>query len=214
MAPPPLSEVPKTTSKQDTLGPSEAGTSSTTRALSGERSQRVYLKDAGMFGPTLYNSITVRAASQIAAIRHHHAELRLAGFRADHLHLAEDVEALDHLAEDDVLAVQPRRRVDGDEELGAVGVRPCIGHRELTDGRVVDPEALVFEDTAVDGLSACAVAVGDVATLAHELRDDPVELGALQVQLLTCRAECGRERHECKCGLEVRVVEVRVVEAA
>lgn len=48
----------------------------------------------------------------------------------------------------------------------------------------LEPGALVLEDTAVDGLSACAVAVGDVATLAHELRDDPVELGALQVQLL------------------------------
>ena len=54
----------------------------------------------------------------------------------------------------------------------------------------LEPGALVLEDAAVDGLSTCAVAVGDVATLAHELRDDPVELGALQVQLLACRAEC------------------------
>ena len=66
-----------------------------------------------------------RAASQIAAIRHHHALLRLARLRADHFHLSEDVEALDHLAEDDVLTVQPRRGVYGDEELRAVGVRSC-----------------------------------------------------------------------------------------
>ena len=32
---------------------------------------------------------------------------------------------VDHLAEDDVLTVQPRRGVDGDEELRAVGVRSC-----------------------------------------------------------------------------------------
>ena len=58
----------------------------------------------------------------------------------------------------------------------------------------LEPGALVLEDAAVDGLSTCAVAVGDVATLAHELRDDPVELGALQVQLLACLAECGSVR--------------------
>ena len=63
--------------------------------------------------------------SQIAAIGHHHALLRLARLRADHFHLSEDVEALDHLAENDVLTVQPRRGVDGDEELRAVGVRSC-----------------------------------------------------------------------------------------
>ena len=58
----------------------------------------------------------------------------------------------------------------------------------------LEPGALVLEDAAVDGLSTCAVAVGDVATLAHELRDDPVELGALQVQLLACLAERGSVR--------------------
>ena len=60
----------------------------------------------------------------------------------------------------------------------------------------LEPGALVLEDTTVDGLSACSVAVGDVATLAHELRDDPVELGALQVQLLACRAECRHKPYD------------------
>ena len=64
----------------------------------------------------------------------------------------------------------------------------------------LEPGALVLEDAAVDGLSTCAVAVGDVATLAHELRDDPVELGALQVQLLACLAECGSVRARAEDG--------------
>ena len=37
--------------------------------------------------------------------------------------LLHDVHALDHLAEDAVLVVEPRRRRQGDEELAAVGVR-------------------------------------------------------------------------------------------
>ena len=60
-----------------------------------------------------------------STVRHDHALVRLPRLVADHLHLPEHVEALDHLAEDDVLTVQPRRGVDGDEELRAVGVRSC-----------------------------------------------------------------------------------------
>jgi hypothetical protein len=35
-----------------------------------------------------------------------------------------------HLAEDNVLAVQMRRGNSAEEELGAVGVGACVGHRE------------------------------------------------------------------------------------
>ena len=64
--------------------------------------------------------------------------------------------------------------------------RTRVGHRELADGRVVELEALILEDAAIDALAAGAVTVSDVATLTHELWDYPVELGALQVQLLAC----------------------------
>lgn len=40
-------------------------------------------------------------------------------------------------------------------------------------------EVLVLEFVAVDGLSAGAVVVGEVTTLAHEVGDDAVECGAL-----------------------------------
>src|SRR5206468_11799641 len=42
-----------------------------------------------------------------------------------------DVLALDDLAEDRVLAVEPRRGRNSHEELGAVGVRTSVGHREI-----------------------------------------------------------------------------------
>ena len=42
------------------------------------------------------------------------------------LHLLDDVEAVDDLAEYDVFAVEEGSRHGGDEELGAVGVGACV----------------------------------------------------------------------------------------
>jgi hypothetical protein len=44
---------------------------------------------------------------------------------------------------------------------------------------VLEGEVLVLELVSIDGLSASAVVVGEVATLAHEVGDDTVEGGAL-----------------------------------
>jgi len=44
------------------------------------------------------------------------------------LDLVDDLEALEDLAEDNVLAVEPGGDGGGDEELGAVGVLAGVGH--------------------------------------------------------------------------------------
>ena len=46
--------------------------------------------------------------------------------RLGHLHLLDDVHAIHHLSEDDVLAVEERRGDRGDEELRAVGVGASV----------------------------------------------------------------------------------------
>jgi hypothetical protein len=45
------------------------------------------------------------------------------------LHEVEDLEAVDDLGEDGVVAVEVRLLGVGDEELAAVGVGPAVGHR-------------------------------------------------------------------------------------
>mmetsp|Transcript_62886 Transcript_62886/g.167235 ORF Transcript_62886/g.167235 Transcript_62886/m.167235 type:complete len:264 (+) Transcript_62886:135-926(+) len=131
----------------------------------------------------------------------------LAALAAHRLHRLDDIQALDDLAKDDVLAVEPRRGGDRDEKLRAVGVGARIGHRQQADRRVLQVEVLVRKLSAVDALAAGAAEVGEVAALAHEARDDAVEDAALEVERLArdadallARAEraevLGRLRHD------------------
>ena len=50
-------------------------------------------------------------------------------------------------------------------------------------------QVLVLELVAVDGFAASAVVVGEVAALAHEVRNDAVEAGALETEALLAGAE-------------------------
>ena len=78
---------------------------------------------------------------------------------------------LRNTAEHRVLAVEPRRRVGGDdEELRPVGVRTGVRHRERTADDLVVVE-LVLERVA----RAAATGAGRVTGLDHEVRDHAVE---------------------------------------
>merc|ERR1712004_275448 len=101
---------------------------------------------------------------------------------ADLLNRVNDIHAADDAAEHNVLAIQPSGLNRAEEELGAVGVRASVGHGEDALASVLQDEVLIGELVTVDGLAASAVAPGEVATLAHEIRDNAVEVGALEVQ--------------------------------
>lgn len=116
------------------------------------------------------------------------------------LNLVDDLEALEDLAEDNVLSVEPRGDGGGDKELRTVGVLSGVGHAcrkifvsnlflvtyvmisQLTQKvllGVLQLEVLIRELVAVDALAASAVALGEVTALDHELLDNTVEVGAL-----------------------------------
>ena len=63
---------------------------------------------------------------------------RLAALGATQLQCAHRVHALDDLTENGVLAVEPGRRNESQEELAAVGARPGIGHAEEAGPVVLD----------------------------------------------------------------------------
>jgi len=104
---------------------------------------------------------------QLAAVSNDDGRFRGARAAADGLDLLDDVKTLDHLAEDDVLVVEPRGLDGAKEELGAVGARAGVGHGEDAWAGVLEGEVLVSELGAVDRLATRAVARGEIAALAH-----------------------------------------------
>ena len=78
--------------------------------------------------------------------------------------------------------VKPVAWNEGHEELGAVGVRSSVGHREVSSSSVLDIEVLILELHAVDRLSSCSVSSSEVSALGHELSDHSVERGSLVVK--------------------------------
>ncbi len=106
--------------------------------------------------------------------------------------MLDDLHALNNFAEYDVLTVQPRARNSGQKELRAIGVWASVGHRQQTWLGVLELEVLVLEFVAINRLAASAVLVGEVATLAHEVRDDTVERAALIAKTLLASAESAK----------------------
>jgi len=140
---------------------------------------------------------------ELAAIGDRH---RLRGPAAGGPHLLrrpDNLHPLHHLAEDDMLAVEPRRLLSADEELRSVGTGAGVGHGEDAGTGMLPGEVLVGELVAVYGLAAGAVSGGEVAALAHEARDHAVEGGSLVVEGLAAAAGAllaSAQRAEVLCG--------------
>lgn len=64
-----------------------------------------------------------------------------------------------------VLVVQPRARHSADEELRAVGGRPCVGHAQQARGVVVQLEVLVLKCGAIDALPSRPITRCEVPAL-------------------------------------------------
>uniref|UniRef100_A0A4W4H6R0 Uncharacterized protein n=1 Tax=Electrophorus electricus TaxID=8005 RepID=A0A4W4H6R0_ELEEL len=77
------------------------------------------------------------------------------------------------------------------EELGAVGVGPCVGHGQSAHAHVLQGEVFISKLLAVDRLASSAIVVGAVSPvyLAHEAWNDTVEAGTLVTEALLASAQ-------------------------
>ena len=80
--------------------------------------------------------------------------------------------------------IQVWSRAVADEELGAISVGSCIGHRQNALVGMWKPDSLIFELLSVDAFASSAIAVGGISSLHHKTFDDSVELDALVVAWL------------------------------
>lgn len=102
----------------------------------------------------------------------------------------------------DMFTIEPGGLNGRDEELGSIGVGSSVGHGHDTGSGVLEGEVLILKFAAVDGFSTGAVVVGEVTTLAHEVRDNPVEATAFVAESLFASAQ-GTEVL-CSLGDDVR----------
>jgi len=119
---------------------------------------------------------------------------RFAWLGANTLNLLDKRISLDDPAKHHVLAIKPRSRDSGDEELASIGAGTSVGHAQEEGHGVLFLEVLIGKLFSVDAFSSSSISFGEVSTLEHELGDDSVENGSLIVQgfalftdtLLTC----------------------------
>ena len=101
------------------------------------------------------------------------------------LHGIDYRETIQHFSKHNMVIVEPGCGLEGDKELRTVGVWPRVCHRKQVGLGEVQVEVLVVKFVPVDALPTGAVPFGDVATLRHELRNDPVEWASKVVELLS-----------------------------
>lgn len=88
-----------------------------------------------------------------------------------------------------MFAVEPLRLHGAQEELAAIGARPCIGHGQNAWPSMLELEVLIGELVAVDGAAARAVTAREVATLDHKVADHAMEFAVLVTKSILARAE-------------------------
>uniref|UniRef100_A0A8C5EZD5 Uncharacterized protein n=1 Tax=Gouania willdenowi TaxID=441366 RepID=A0A8C5EZD5_GOUWI len=88
-----------------------------------------------------------------------------------------------------VFTIQPGSLDGAEEELGSVGVGSCIGHGQDSWSGVLQLEVLISKLLSIDGLTSGPIVVGEVAALAHEVRDDSMEGAPLVAKAFLSSAE-------------------------
>ena len=105
---------------------------------------------------------------KLTALGDLHRARRRTGLRPDGFDRLDDVHALAHGAEHDVLPVQPARRRRAQEELRPVRARSSVRHGQNSRTGVLELKVFILKLVPVDGFTPRAVVVGEVAALAHE----------------------------------------------
>lgn len=127
--------------------------------------------------------------SALTAVRDHDFTLGLSAAGSARFNLFHQIHIACNLSKDYVFPVQPRSFNRADEELGTVGVRASIGHRENSGLGVLDAEVLISKFLAIDGFATGSISTSEVTALDHKVRNDTMEFATLEAEALLSGAE-------------------------
>ena len=107
------------------------------------------------------------------------------------LDLANNIKALlvNHLAEHNILAVQPLTFPTSNEELAAIPILPCTAHRQESRFIVIQQEIFVIEIFPVNAGRACSIVVENITAFQSHILGDLVKDAAL----VACRFAINKE---------------------
>lgn len=91
-----------------------------------------------------------------------------------------------------MLSIKPTGLSAGDKELTAIGVGSSVRHRKYSGLGMSKLKVLVLEPGAINRFTTSTVVIGEIATLAHEVRDHPVETATLVAKTLLSGAESAK----------------------
>lgn len=80
-----------------------------------------------------------------------------------------------------MLAIQMRSSSEAHEELRAIASRTRVSHGHNTTPSVSVDEVFISKLGSVNTLATSSIVVGEISTLSHELGDDSMEDGILEV---------------------------------
>jgi hypothetical protein len=119
---------------------------------------------------------TLRALlRELTGCRNHDWCAGLSTSGADALDFLDNIQAFRHISKDDVLSIKPRSFHSTEEKLTSVRVGSSIGHGKNSGASVRELKVFIGELVSVDGLASSSVVVGEVSSLAHEIRNHTVE---------------------------------------
>lgn len=101
-----------------------------------------------------------------------------------------------------MFSIEPTSLGTSDEELTAIGIGSSICHREYTRFGMSKLKVFILESGSINGFTTGTIVVGEIATLAHEIRDHPVETATLVAKTFFS----GAERAKVLCRLRNNIL--------